>query len=98
MRRLLLLLVVCLTARANVDWPEMRGSTQDGHAPNTGLPTHWSEKENIKWKTEIPLRGWSTPVVADGKIWMTTATADGHDFFVLCVDEASGKLVVNKKL
>ena len=69
----LLLLAACVTARAKVDWPEMRGPTQNGHAPNTGLPLHWSEKENIKWKTEIPLRGWSTLAIADGKIWMTTA-------------------------
>jgi outer membrane protein assembly factor BamB len=98
MRRLFLLLLLCVTARANVDWPEMRGPTQNGYATNTGLPIHWGEKVNIKWKTEIPLRGWSTPVIADGKIWMTTAAPDGHDFFVLCVDETSGKLIVNKKL
>lgn len=98
MRLVCLLIFACLTARANVDWPEMRGPTQNGHAPNTGLPLHWSEKQNVKWKTEIPLRGWSTPVVADGQIWMTTASSDGHDFFVICVDEATGKIVVNKKL
>jgi outer membrane protein assembly factor BamB len=94
----LLLFVACLTGRANVDWPEMRGPTQNGYAPNKGLPIDWSEKQNIKWKTEIPLRGWSTPAIADGKIWLTTADRDGHDFFVICVDEASGKIVVNKKL
>lgn len=94
----LLLLAACVSARAKVDWPEMRGPTQNGYAPSSGLPLHWSETENIKWKTEIPLRGWSTPAIADGKIWMTTADPDGHDFYVLCVDEKSGKLVVNKNL
>lgn len=94
----LLLFMACLAARANVDWPEMRGPTQNGHAPNTGLPLRWSEKENIKWKTEIPLRGWSTPAIADGKIWMTTADPGGHDFYVISVDESSGKILVNKKL
>ena len=62
------------------------------------LPLRWSEKENIKWKTEIPLRGWSTPAIADGKIWMTTADPGGHDFYVISVDESSGKILVNKKL
>lgn len=98
MRHFFVLLLACLAAHAGVDWPEMRGPTQNGHADNKGLPIHWSETENIKWKTEIPRRGWSTPVIADGKIWMTTAAADGHDFYVLCVDEQSGKIVVNKKL
>jgi outer membrane protein assembly factor BamB len=95
---LLLLFAAGISARAGVDWPEMRGPTQDGCAPNTGLPIHWSEKENVKWKTEIPLRGWSTPAIADGKIWMTTADRDGHDYYVLCVEESTGKLVVNKKV
>lgn len=98
MRHLLALLLACVTAQAAIDWPEMRGPTQNGYAPSKGLPIHWSETENIRWKTEIPLRGWSTPAIADGKIWMTTATPDGHDFYVICVDEQSGKIVVNKKL
>src|ERR1700675_2377825 len=59
-----------LTARA--DWPEFRGPWGNGHvsAPGDtkpiGLPLRWSETENIKWKTEIPYRGWSTPVVMGG--------------------------------
>ena len=67
------------TARA--DWPEFRGPWGDGHvsAPGDtkpiGLPLHWSETNNVKWKTEIPYRGWSTPVVMGGQVWLTTATA-----------------------
>jgi len=86
------------------DWPEMRGPWRDGHvqAPGDtkplGLPLHWSETENIKWKTEIPFRGWSTPVVLDGQVWLTTATEDGHDFHVLCLDAATGRITVNNKL
>jgi hypothetical protein len=58
------------------DWPEFRGPTGDGHAPAeaAGLPLHWSETENVRWKTEIPHRGWSTPVVLGGQVWLTTAT------------------------
>ena len=41
-------------------WPEFRGPAGDGHAPAAkGLPTTWSETENIAWKTEIPHLGWS---------------------------------------
>ena len=47
----------------------------DDHKP-VGLPTTWSETENVRWKTPIPLKGWSTPVVMEGKIWLTTATLD----------------------
>jgi outer membrane protein assembly factor BamB len=86
------------------NWPEMRGPWRDGHVQAAGdtqpigLPLHWSETENIKWKTEIPFRGWSTPVVMGGQVWLTTATGDGHDFYVLCLDAATGRIRVNKKL
>lgn len=89
---------------AQADWPEFRGPRGDGHvsAPEDkkplGLPLNWSETENIKWKTAIPERGWSTPVVLEGRIWMTAATPDGHDFFALCVDAETGRILVHQKL
>jgi outer membrane protein assembly factor BamB len=90
------------TARGN--WPEFRGPFGNGHASESangdsaGLPLTWSESENIRWKTPIPHRGWSTPVALGGQIWLTTATEDGHEFFVICVDAATGKILHNKKL
>ena len=89
---------------AAVDWPEYRGPRGDGHvsAPGEtqpiGLPLNWSEMNNIKWKTEIPHRGWSTPAVMGGQVWMTTATVDGHDFFVVCVDAETGKIRFNEQV
>jgi outer membrane protein assembly factor BamB len=86
------------------DWPEFRGPSGDGFvsghgdANSAGLPLHWSETENVRWKTEIPNRGWSTPVVLGGQVWLTTATADGHDFFAICVDADTGKILFNNKL
>src|SRR5258708_5908362 len=67
---------------ARADWPEFRGPWGNGHASAPGdnkpigLPLQWSETNNIKWKTEIPHRGWSTPVVMGGQVWMTAATVD----------------------
>ncbi len=86
------------------EWPTFRGPFGDGHvaAPgdtNTvGLPLRWSETENIKWKTEIPYRGWSTPAIVGQEVWLTTATPDGHDFFGICVDAETGKVLFNEKL
>lgn len=90
------LLVICQIASA--DWPQFRGPNGDGSVTATGLPTHWSETENIVWKTEIPLRGWSTPVIMDGQIWLTTATIDGHDFFVIALNEETGRIIFNEQL
>jgi outer membrane protein assembly factor BamB len=99
-----LVLFVLGESLAQADWPEFRGPFGDGHATApgdtrlAGLPLNWSETNNIKWKTEIPYRGWSTPVVLGGQVWLTTATEDGHDFFAIGVDAESGQIRFNEKL
>jgi outer membrane protein assembly factor BamB len=54
-------------------WPQWRGADGQGHASGSGLPQKWSETENIAWKTPVPGRGWSSPVVDEKVVWMTTA-------------------------
>jgi len=68
-------LVVFATSSAPAsDWPEWRGPGQQGHAPDAAdLPLTWSETEHVAWKTPIPGRGHSTPVIAGNRIWLTTA-------------------------
>src|SRR5256886_12597217 len=89
---------------AKADWPEFRGPRGDGHVTGPdgarliGLPLSWSETNNIKWKTEIPHRGWSTPVVMGGQVWLTTATQDGRDSFAICVEAETGKIRFNEKV
>ncbi len=101
---LLLALLAFGAQRVQGDWPEFRGPWGDGHAAAPGdskligLPLHWSETNNVKWKVEIPHRGWSTPVVMGGQVWLTTATEDGHDFFALDVDAETGKIRFNEKV
>jgi outer membrane protein assembly factor BamB len=100
---LLVTLFLSSSFPACADWPDYRGPWGDGHlsAPGSsnllGLPLHWSETNNLKWKTPIPYRGWSTPAILGNQIWLTTATEDGHDYFVLCVDADSGKIIYNEK-
>ncbi|HTH48236.1 MAG TPA: PQQ-binding-like beta-propeller repeat protein [Candidatus Limnocylindria bacterium] len=94
------LLALGLSARA--DWPEFRGPTGDGHvsAPGAtkpiGLPLHWNETNHVVWKTPIPFHGQSTPVIQDGQIWLTTATEEGNDLYVIGVDEKTGKIRFNE--
>ena len=74
---LLLWLAVCaaaVPAFADADWPQWRGPDGQGHAVIAhDLPLTWSETENIAWKTPLPGRGWSSPVLDDRHVWMTTA-------------------------
>ena len=58
---------------AEESWPQFRGPHGDGIALDQNVPIRFGENQNVSWKTEIPGRAWSSPVVADGKIWMTTA-------------------------
>lgn len=55
------------------DWPQFRGPHGNGDAGNRPLATTWSTTENIAWRTEIPGRGWSSPIVIRDRIWLTAA-------------------------
>ena len=61
-------------AAAAEEWPQFRGPTGQGHSAERGLPLEWSESRNVLWKVPVPGRGWSSPVVAGGRVWLTTAT------------------------
>ncbi len=64
---------LALTLTAGVEWPQFRGPNGDGHASAVSLPTEWSEERSVAWKSAIPGRGWSSPVIGDGLVWVTTA-------------------------
>ena len=70
-----LIVVMGLSVHAD-DWPEFRGPTGQGYSGDHGLVSEWSESNNVVWKTHVPGVGWSSPVVADGRVWVTTAVAD----------------------
>jgi outer membrane protein assembly factor BamB len=80
------------------NWPEFRGPRGDGVSTSTGLPLHWSETNGVAWKTPIHGRGWSSPVVWDRQVWVTTATEDGHELSAVAVDRDSGRIVHDLKL
>jgi len=66
-------------------WPQFRGPNGDGVSSATGLPLSWSETENVRWKTPIHGRAWSSPVILGNQVWMTTATPDGKELFAVAV-------------
>jgi outer membrane protein assembly factor BamB len=76
-------------------WPEFRGPGGQGHANVSNVPLKWSETENVRWKVAIPGKGWSTPVVLDDQIWITTSLEDGKSLRALCVHFDSGKIAHN---
>ncbi len=81
-----------ITARAG-DWPQFRGPDGQGHSTERGLPIEWSETKNIVWKQPIDGLGWSSPAIAGGQIWLTTAIAEQGSLQAVRIDEKSGQVV-----
>jgi outer membrane protein assembly factor BamB len=96
--RTLLLLCFCARLALASDWPQFRGPTGDGHAPTNQVPLTWGDTKNVKWKVPIHGRGWSSPVIQGKQIWLTTATEDAKQLFVVCIDADSGKILRDTKL
>ena len=89
-RAIILVLAICVRLSADDQWPEFLGPSHNNHAASATLPTRWSETENVKWKTALPGEGWSSPVVWDEQIWLTTSTSEGRSLRALCVNKTNG--------
>ncbi len=84
-----------LSLQADTTWPEFRGPDGDGHAPKAKVPLIWSQTKNVKWKIEVPGKGWSTPVASGDHFWITTAVQNGEklDLEARCYSIRDGKEV-----
>lgn len=83
-------------------WPEFRGPTGQGTSSATNIPLTWNATSNVLWRVEVPGRGWSSPVVAQGRIYLTTAAtgAEGAEVSLraLCFSAADGTLLWNSQV
>lgn len=66
-----------LRAAGPGDWPQFRGPDGLGLADGATLPLQWSPKDNVAWATDIPGRGWSSPIVWRGRVYVTSAISGG---------------------
>ena len=87
----------CATVLLAQDWPQFRGPDGQGHSSERGVPIRWSETQNIAWKVPVPGRGWSSPVVVDGRVWLTTAIASGREssLRLMSFDASSGRTTLD---
>ncbi len=92
----------CIFALATVsaqepeNWAQFRGPNGQGISKGTGLPVQWSSVENIVWKTPVPGEGWSSPIVWNDHIFLTTTTEDGKNCHVIAFDRKTGKTLWDK--
>ena len=93
MRQLLALLALVVASSCSVaeNWPAWRGPRGDGISTETGIPTRWSDKDNVFWKTSIPGIGHSSPVLWGDKIFLLSADGKTATRYVLCLDAKDGK-------
>jgi outer membrane protein assembly factor BamB len=103
MRQLLLLPpILTATMAMAADWPQFRGPSGLGVAPDKGLPVTWSDDSNLAWKTELPGPGSSSPIVVGNRVFLTCYSGYGlpgkpagnrADLkrHLLCLDRKSGK-------
>jgi len=74
------------------DWMQFRGPGGSSVSEETGLPIHWSQTENARWKVDLPGRGVSCPVIAGDKVYVTACTGFQQTrLHVLCYQAATGK-------
>lgn len=60
-------------SQGDVPWPQFRGPGGNGVVSGQDVPLHFGEKQGLSWKTKLPGKAWSSPVIADGVVWVTTA-------------------------
>jgi outer membrane protein assembly factor BamB len=98
---LLVSLALAAAGLAAEDWPQFRGPTGQGHSTESRLPLTWSETQNIAWKVPVPGSGWSSPVVAGGRVWLTAAREAGRSRISLravAFDVATGRVLVDTEV
>src|SRR5262245_20162224 len=84
---------------ADEDWPAFRGPGGQGHSSERDVPVEWSESKNVVWKSQIPGLGWSSPAVAGGRVWLTTAVKDrGASLRAVAFDVETGRELANAEV
>lgn len=94
----LIALIPGVCSAAFTEWPQFRGPTGDGVSAASNVPVEWSGASGCAWTVEIAGKGWSSPVVHNGRIYFTSAVEnDGSDVTLnaLCFDSATGRLLWN---
>src|SRR5262245_32705780 len=93
MSRLACLLPLVLLAAPVLaeDWPCWRGPRLDGTVRDDKVPLDWGTSSNVRWKVDLPGRGYSSPVVHGTRIFLTTCDEKTLERKLLCLDRKTGK-------
>jgi outer membrane protein assembly factor BamB len=99
-RPLAITAAVLLTQMSNFaaepQWARFRGPNGSGIASLPNLPIPFGEKE-LKWKTPLPGKGHSSPVIANGRVFVTSTPADLNKRALVALGSADGKVLWEKE-
>lgn len=96
----MLVVYLAMCAVSAGDWPQFRGPGSDGHVSGPPTPLEWSDTKNVVWKTPIDGLGWSSPAVANGMVYLTTAVPrdGGLSLRALALNGTTGKVVWDREV
>lgn len=82
------------------DWSQFRGPSSNGHVQFKNMPEKWSDDSSVSWKVPIAGLGWSSPVIVDGRVYLTTAVPEGEGLSLrtLCLDAKTGKTIWDQEI
>ncbi len=80
------------------DWAQWRGPNQDGSTNEPNLPAVLTLADHLAWETALPGESASTPIISQGKVFVSSTQRGGKDLIGLCIDAASGKILWQQTL
>lgn len=89
---LVVLASACAVSGAADNWNQFRGPNGDGRSAGNSLPVEFDEAKNVRWKIAIPDSGWSSPVVWENEVWLTTGSDEKKELRAMCIDLETGKV------
>src|SRR5687767_14471417 len=88
------LVVSCLYPQSSgSQWSRFRGPNGHGTSLDKNIPVQWSETEGMLWKTPLPGKGNSSPIVWGDRLFVQSASADGKERLLLCLSVTDGKIL-----
>ena len=91
-------LLNCLLLNGEDHWNQFRGPSGNGISLATNIPTEFDETNNVRWKTLINDSGWSSPVIWEDEVWITTGSDEKQELRTICIDLETGKIKHNIKV
>jgi outer membrane protein assembly factor BamB len=92
--RLVFLALAVFAKAGEVEWPQFRGPGGQGISAAERVPVEWSATSHVAWRVEVPGRGWSSPVLSRGRLYLTSAVGDSEKtLHAFCLDAADGRVI-----